>query len=180
MSIINQPQRLIIGALAKANPQLLPLRHIFSLYLKKLKHCCIYAAGLTGLLSLACHAEPLAATNVPAFYLQPHNQDALLLQVMPHQRLSDSLVARPEHKDDLAFNYLWLQQHRADYDYSDGGKAAGKVLRMGLKVLYHSYYGHSNRPNALSNDAFSTAVSNIDYRLRISSDRVKLGVKYEF
>ncbi len=135
------------------------------------------------------YLSPSQATTT-AFYQQfrqnsasksSNHSKSLLEQVMPNRVLLEPLVDSHEHEDDLAFNYLWLQQHQQGYSHRDGGAAAGKLLRMGIKSLYKSYSGSSSI-NTNSNDEsdFNSNVSQVDYRLRLSGDKVKLGIEYEF
>ena len=105
--------------------------------------------------------------------------DDLLDQVMPFNGIYEEAIASPEHGDDLAFNYLWLQQHQQGYSQRHGGAAVGKILRMTFKSWYKSYYGGSITSPGVEDD-FSSKMSDIDYRLRLSDDRVRLGVEYEF
>jgi hypothetical protein len=80
----------------------------------------------------------------------------------------------------LLFNTLWLQESQQYYDYDEGGAAVGKLFRIGLKTWYRSYRS-ANRQSNLPDENGSGAVSNdIDYRVRLSSDRVKLQFNYEF
>lgn len=146
----------------------------------------IAASILLGPVTLA---DTLPATATTDFYqllhsnsqpLNRYRNQSLLDQVMPEQRYLSKPVAHPEHEDDLAFNYLWLQQHQDDYSHADGGAAAGKMFRMGIKALYRSYYGTQATANGVAEEDFTAAISRFDYRLRLSGDRVKLGVKYEF
>lgn len=80
----------------------------------------------------------------------------------------------------LEFNYLWMRQSQDHYRYSDGGAALGRLFRMGVKTWYKNYRD-SNRNVNLPNENGGGAISHdIDYRLRLSSDRVKLALEYEF
>ncbi|ARN75380.1 hypothetical protein [Oceanicoccus sagamiensis] len=106
---------------------------------------------------------------------------SLLEQVMPKRVLLEPLVDTHDQEDDLAFNYLWLQQHQQGYSRREGGAAAGKLLRMGIKSLYKSYSGSGTiNTNNHDDSDFKSKAADVDYRLRLSSDKVKLKVEYEF
>jgi hypothetical protein len=105
---------------------------------------------------------------------------SLLDHVMPELAQLNDIIASPDHEDDLAFNYLWLQSHQDGYSYRDGGSAAGKLLRMGVKALYKTHYGSSSSASPSSEEDFKSNLSDIDYRVRLSGDKVKLGIEYEF
>ena len=113
---------------------------------------------------------------------QTGNTDSLLEQVLPSHLKTKLLVSNPEHEEDLAFNYLWMQQYQDGYKSRHGGSAAGKLLRMSLKALYRSRYQSSSSSQAASDDdsLINDTFSKLDYRLKVSDDKFKLGVKYEF
>jgi hypothetical protein len=81
---------------------------------------------------------------------------------------------------DLAFNYLWMLRYQTENPYKEGGAAAGKLIRMGVKALYKIYIGDITYSDKLKDDEIGGALSTMDYRLRVSSDKVKFGLKYEF
>jgi hypothetical protein len=91
----------------------------------------------------------------------------------------DNLLINPEHEEDLTFNYLWMQQHQQNYKHRDGTDGASKLLKMGAKAMYKSYYG-KGKIGFDSNDDITRSFSNVDYRMGVSTDRVKLGVEYNF
>ncbi|WP_101756953.1 hypothetical protein [Oceanicoccus sp. KOV_DT_Chl] len=125
------------------------------------------------------HYQYINNINSSAAITSP--QQRLLNRVLPAHLHSDLVVTNTDSENDLAFNYLWMEQYKADYRSSEGGNAAGKILRRGLKAWYKSKYG---KASTLSGDDEDTMVidtlSQIDYRLRVSGDKVKLGIKYEF
>lgn len=105
--------------------------------------------------------------------------ESFLLQVMGsnyQDTLAPSTVAED---DELAFHYLWMQQYQENYHHRDGGAAAGKILRMGVKALYKSYV-NGVIYSAQSNEDIEATISDLEYRLRVSGDKVKLGIEYEF
>ena len=108
-----------------------------------------------------------------------NSNKSLLEQIMPDQVFLEPLIGTQKQADDLAFNYLWLQQQQQDYSRRDGGAAAGKLLRMGIKSLYKNYSGN-NTINTSDESDFDSSLYQFDYRLRLSGDKVKLGIEYEF
>ncbi|MGK0500044.1 MAG: hypothetical protein ACJAYG_001690 [Oceanicoccus sp.] len=136
------------------------------------------------LLLIACNslsqAEPLKPTSqkatVSSLVFQRYDQ-SLLSQVVTDQL--NRTYQPADQRQDLAFHYLWLQQHREDYSHKDGGAALGKILRLSLRALYNNHYGRKASSSEQSSD-YSYSESHMNYRLRVSSDRVRLGVKYEF
>ena len=153
--------------------------------------------ALTLLLVIASFSPVLYADKItlsadqippPSFYQQlrlntasetGNSNKTLLEQVMPNRVFLEPLVASDEQADDLAFNYLWLQQHQEGYSRREGGSAAGKLLRMGIKSLYKNYSGNSSI-NTTSESDFNSSLFEVDYRLRLSGDKVKFGVEYVF
>lgn len=124
-----------------------------------------------------------------SFYQQLHKPDyaqhravynPLFLQVVGNN--STLANSRPELiiDPDLAFNYLWMQQYQSEYRHREGGAAAGKLLRMGIKTMLEVYTGHiSTHDNLIENNVTGT-LSNMGYRVRLSSDNIKLRLEYEF
>ncbi|WP_339339317.1 hypothetical protein [uncultured Oceanicoccus sp.] len=111
-------------------------------------------------------------------YKTDNGNKSLLARIMPDQVFLEPLTNQKQ-ADDLAFNYLWLQQQQQGYSQKNGGAAAGKLLRMGIKSLYKSYSGSSSI-NIGDESDFVSSIHNVDYRLRLSSDKIKLGIEYEF
>jgi hypothetical protein len=91
----------------------------------------------------------------------------------------DNLLISPQHEEDLVYNYLWMQQHQQGYRHRDGTDGANKLLRMGGKALYKAYYGSSNI-KLNSDDDISSSFSDIEYKLGVSTDKVRLGLEYDF
>ncbi len=123
------------------------------------------------------------------FYSQLHKSravpesstESLLDKVFPEAQFREGILASPEHEDDLAFNYLWLQQHRDDYQHHDGGRALGKILRLGVKAFYNARYGDgSGNIDSADSDSFSKRFTNMDYRLRLNGDNLRIGIEYSF
>lgn len=111
-------------------------------------------------------AIPQRKTNTQRFF----NSDQFSLQ-------NQLAVENAPH---LEFNYLWMRQNQDHYRYSDGGAAIGRLFRMGVKTWYKNYR-NSNKNVGLPNENGGGSINtNIDYRLRLSSDRVKLALEYEF
>ena len=106
--------------------------------------------------------------------------NSLLDKIVPHYDAFSLPLSNSKQDDDLAFNYLWMQQYQLGYSHKNGGAAAGKLIRMGLKSLYKSYTNSNSVTNAAAEDDFADKFSNMDYRLRVSGDKLKLGVKYSF
>ena len=153
-----------------------------------------------GLLYLAAIYALSAAINADAadsFYGgSEHYSSAFIFQhkiasVIPERRAtmpqffgdaSYKLDYQAAYEEDphLQFNTLWLQEGQQHYDYDEGGAAIGKLFRMGVKTWYRSYRS-ANRESKLPDENGSGAVSNdVDYRVRLSSDKVKFQLNYEF
>jgi hypothetical protein len=91
----------------------------------------------------------------------------------------DNLLIGPQHQDDLVYNYLWMQQHQQGYRHRDGSDGANKLLRMGGKAVYKAFYGSSNI-KLDSDDDISSSFSDIEYKLGVSTDRVRFRLEYDF
>lgn len=131
-----------------------------------------------------CQQQPAPT----AFYLQYHRSaqpfdtrpspDAL--QSMRLDGIRHATVYPHRHqRDDFDFNYLWLQQYQEGYDHRSGGAALGKILRMSIESLYRDYHGNSTRVDH-GDDDFASRYQEFDYKLRLSDDRIKFGIEYEF
>jgi hypothetical protein len=123
-----------------------------------------------------------SAANQP-FYrqlLRPGKKQQRFQAIKPwqHMFVSDAPAAQGQDRD-LAFNYLWMQQYQPGYQQREGGAAVGKLLRMGVNSMYKSYTGR-NLNNSNPNADIGSTYSNVDYRVRLSGNKVKLGFKYEF
>jgi hypothetical protein len=84
---------------------------------------------------------------------------------------------------DLPFNYLWMRQYQDDYRYRKGTSATGKVFRRTLRNLYLSYSkkpGSYSSKKTYSGDMESFFTRDLDYRLRVSTSKVRFKVEYEF
>lgn len=137
-------------------------------------------------------SQAMADDSQPAlapFYTQLQNsyrlsdrsrELSLLQRVIPAQINFDTSPINAEEDDDLAFNYLWMQQHQQGYKHKNGGAAFGKLLRMGVKQWYQSYRGNSSAGGNVTDEDITSTLSKMDYRLKVSGDKVKLGVEYEF
>ena len=72
-----------------------------------------------------------------------------------------------------------MQQYQQGYRHRDGTDGVNKLFRMGVKALYKSYYGN-NRIQLNSDDDISSSFSDIEYKLGVSTDKVRLGLEYDF
>lgn len=144
---------------------------------------CLYGVDLNA------ESQQLAAANNPPapFYrqLQPDIHPAVSKpQSTPTgfhpfpELIFGSPPSNPKLEKDLTFNYLWMQQYQQGYRRIEGGAAIGKLLRIGAKSLYRSYSGSGSI--STSDDNFSDSVYDLDYNLRLSGDKVKLGIEYAF
>ena len=140
------------------------------------------------LCSSAGHTETIAAdlTLTPFYHQLRSSNDSqyqpsingLLQRVMSSNPMFNAAPMDPDLDNELAFNYLWMQQQQQDYKHKDGGAAIGKLLRMSIKGLYKSYSGSTSISHG--DEDVSRRISAIDYRLRVSGDKVKLAMEYEF
>ena len=103
----------------------------------------------------------------------------LLQQVTASDAMFDAFPTDREQDNDLAFNYLWMQQYQHGYEQKNGGAAVGRLLRMGVKSIYNAYTG-TTPSSTESREDFTRSTADLDYRLRLSQDKVKFGIKYEF
>lgn len=93
---------------------------------------------------------------------------------------SHTLPLSRRQRDDLAFNYLWLQRYDGDYRDSQGGAALGRLLRMGVRSLYRSYNHRGVVLVTRGDDEFTTHYAEIEYKVRLREDQVKLGIEYNY
>lgn len=143
-------------------------------------------AGLA--LATAATAEPTAAP--PTFYRQlypaaeynPIQARPSLLDRISFRAVSpQALPLSARERENLAFNYLWLQRYRDDADYKEGGAALGKLLRMGIKSLYSTH----KRPEQTQHrdpgdDTFSANFTTVEYRFHVREDQVDLRITYTY
>lgn len=86
----------------------------------------------------------------------------------------------PANTETVDFNQLWIQQQQPNYRHKDGGAALGSLLRMGAKAFYHNYYGGKSIAVADTEEDFNGNQANLEYRLRVSDDEMKLNIEYDF
>ncbi len=109
-----------------------------------------------------------------------NQRDSLYDRASSKFSIFDTLVIHPDEEEDVGFNYLWMQQQQLGYRHRDGSNAVGKLFKMSLKALYKGYYGRNSGGSITSDDDFSSSFSDLDYRMSVSDDKIKVGVKYEF
>lgn len=80
----------------------------------------------------------------------------------------------PRNQD---FNQIWAAHHNGSGRYYEGGRAAGKVLRAGLRKLWDT---HSGIKLKLMNESFDTREKGMEYDVDLSSDEVEFTVQYDF
>ena len=90
---------------------------------------------------------------------------------------SDSM--RPEQR---VLNHQWLQQAEDEDSQRVGGRAFSSLLRMGFKTYWEgnrASFGHSNRmiPDSQGGGQITR---DVDYRIRVSGDDIRLSLEYEF
>lgn len=81
-----------------------------------------------------------------------------------------------------ALNYQWLQQHQGDDDPQVGGKVLQTLMKMGFKTYWEgTRINLDSNDEALPNsDGNGKVTDDIDYKIRMSGDKIKLSFEYEF
>lgn len=89
-----------------------------------------------------------------------------------------------EHDPHLAFDLLWLEQHRDGYRYREGGAALGKLFRSLLRQAWDNYRDDGGSFLSVVPDTADRAARayrpGTRYDLRISDDEVELGFEYRW
>lgn len=106
------------------------------------------------------------------------------LAVLHYQQQSNALLERQiaDHEDpSLKFNRLWIKQHQHDYKPNSLGAVAGKLLRRQIKRTYRTAFNTSKTVviNHHQNIQYQEQ-SPMDFGLRVSPERVKLNLSYQF
>ena len=116
------------------------------------------------------------------YFEQPAQSDAVFTTNQETPIYSTAINRDRTNKVD--FNDLWIMQYQEDYDHKVGGAALGKILRMSLKSFYRNYRGvgtiNSNYNSSYQDDEFNGNYADIGYSLHLNSDRIRLGVEYQF
>ncbi len=77
-----------------------------------------------------------------------------------------------------ALNHQWMQQYHNGDGVRHGGKVFSKLFQIGLKTYWKSgKFGKGYLPDDKGNGRIT---EDIDYRLRMSGNKLKLSVLYEF
>tara|TARA_B100000809_G_scaffold233525_2_gene250302 strand:+ start:2338 stop:2868 length:531 start_codon:yes stop_codon:yes gene_type:complete len=81
-----------------------------------------------------------------------------------------------------ALNQQWLAQHGEGADISFGGQALQKIIQQGFKTYWDAlrqstFKGNTMIPDSEGNGSFG---SEMEYKLRLSDDKVKLAFEYSF
>ena len=81
-----------------------------------------------------------------------------------------------------ALNQQWLEQYGEGADISLGGQALQKIIKQGFKTYWDAlrqstFKGNTMIPDSEGNGSFNTEM---EYKLRLSDDQVKLAFEYSF
>lgn len=82
-----------------------------------------------------------------------------------------------------ALNFQWLQQENNEYDdVTVGGRVLQELMKMGFRTYWDGVRNkHYSSSKIIPNSSGDGKVSeDVDYKLRLSDDTVKLTFEYEF
>ncbi len=80
-----------------------------------------------------------------------------------------------------ALNHQWLEQHHHGDTPDVGSKVLSKLMKMGLKTYWDGVRNTHSSAKAIPDGNGSGKVSeDVDYKIRLSGNKVKLSFEYEF
>lgn len=81
-----------------------------------------------------------------------------------------------------ALNHQWLEQHHHGDDPYIGSKVLSKLMKMGLRTYWDGVRNkHYSSAKAIPDSNGSGKVTEeVDYKIRLSGNKVKLSFEYEF
>ena len=78
-----------------------------------------------------------------------------------------------------ALNHQWMAQYHSGDGVRHGGKVLSKLFKMGFKTYWQN--GEFGKKRYLPNDKGNGKLTNdLDYRVRLSGNKLKLSLNYEF
>lgn len=81
-----------------------------------------------------------------------------------------------------ALNHQWLEQKHYNDDLYVGSKVFSKLMKMGLRTYWDGLRSkHYSTAKALPNgDGTGSVTEDVEYNVRVSGDKIKLSLEYEF
>lgn len=159
----------------------------------------VFTCGIV-LLSQSGIADPLSRLNSlnrlgdDAFYHQliklPESDGYLPTRsftIIVDTERGNQLVAADD--PNLRFNMLWMEQFKTGYRTRRGGAAFGTLFRSYLQTAYKSYRANNGQSKLAfpsesesldSNDAVGSFTDDLDYKLKISGDEIRLKLQYNY
>lgn len=97
-------------------------------------------------------------------------------------RSAEQMRSNSMSADQRALNYQWLQQDDPDSQVQLGGQVLSTLMKMGFKTYWEGNRielneGDSALPNSQGNGKFT---EDIDYKIRMSGDKIKFSFEYDF
>lgn len=77
-------------------------------------------------------------------------------------------------------NHQWLSTYEGNDNSRHGGKAIGQIFLTGLKTFWDNRYGDKLYKGTLLKDKQGNYYQEMDYRIRLSDDSVKMSLEYSF
>ncbi len=77
-------------------------------------------------------------------------------------------------------NHQWLSTYEGNDNPRRGGKAISQLFLTGLKTFWDNHYGNKLYQGKLLNNKQGSAYQEMDYRIRLSDDSVKMSLEYSF
>ena len=97
-------------------------------------------------------------------------------------RSAEQLRSTSMSADQRALNHQWLQQDESDDQVQLGGRVLSTLMKMGFKTYWEGNRielddGDNAMPNSQGNGKFT---EDIDYKIRMSGDKIKFSFEYDF
>lgn len=99
-----------------------------------------------------------------------------LLQAAQYIR-SDNMSAQQR-----ALNHQWLEQEHYNQELRLGNKVVSKIFKMGFKTYWNGVRNkhYSSSTVIPDGDGKGKLTQDVDYKLRLSDDKVRLSLQYDF
>lgn len=124
--------------------------------------------------------NPLKKDNAVTHYKGGTNTQALSNEDL--NQLADNSRSGEMSASQRALNQQWLAQHGNEGQVNLGGHALQKILQIGFKTYWDSlrqtkFKAYKMIPDSEGQGNFGSATQ---YQLRLSDDKIKLAVEYNF
>ncbi|NIB41537.1 hypothetical protein HBA55_18180 [Pseudomaricurvus alkylphenolicus] len=123
--------------------------------------------------------NPLKHTGSERKRYQPQNTALTNNQL---ETICDQIRNNEMSASQRALNYQWLEQDAEGAELHVGSKVVSKLVKMGLRTYWNGVHGKHYATSSVLPDGngHGKFTEEVDYKIRLSGNKLKLSVKYEF